>query len=113
MPQLNTEDERTAAGIIVEDRLDRRIGKDAAIPVEFAIGVDRRKRRRQRSGRHDLLDSYSGPTAVKIMHHAGPDISGTDSQPRLPSVDDRAVHQLSQCFAERLRRVESSAMYPQ
>src|SRR6516164_9742067 len=76
MPQLNTEDERTAAGFIVEDRLDRRIGKDAAIPVEFAIGVDRRKRRRQRSGRHDLLDNYSGPTTVKIMHHAGPDIRG-------------------------------------
>ena len=51
------EDQRIAARIVVEHRLDRRVGKDAAVPVEFAVDAHRRKGRRQRARRHDVFDA--------------------------------------------------------
>src|SRR5262249_3257578 len=71
------------------------------------------KRRRQRSGCHDLFGRDLGLPTVEIMHHAGPDIRSSDSQPWRPSVNDREVHQFGECFAERHGRIETSAIHPQ
>jgi hypothetical protein len=45
IPQVNGEDEGVAARIVVENHFSRRIGKDAAIPIEFVIDTDGWKRR--------------------------------------------------------------------
>ena len=57
IPQMHGEDQRVLARIVVEDRLGRRVGEDAAVPVELAVDAHRRERRRQRAGRHDVLDA--------------------------------------------------------
>src|SRR5207253_2031417 len=40
IPQVDRKNERVAAGAVVEDDLRRRVGKDAAVPVEFAIDLN-------------------------------------------------------------------------
>ena len=75
---MNREYERVAAGTVVEYHLGWRIGEDAAIPIVFAVDTDGWKRRRQRSGSHDMLGTDFRSAVVEIGHHAGAHVRGTD-----------------------------------
>ena len=92
---MHREDQRVLARIVVEDRLGRRVGEDAAVPVELAVDAHRRKRRRQRAGRHDVLDADLAVAAVEVSHLAGAHMRGADGEPRLARVDQREVDQLA------------------
>jgi hypothetical protein len=97
VPHVHREDQRVAAGIAVEDRLGRRIGENAAVPVELAIDAHCWKRRRQCTRRRNVLDLDLGISAVEIAHHAGADVSGADHQARPALVDEPS------CATARLR----------
>src|SRR5262245_66337550 len=42
IPHVHGEDQRVAAWIVLEDRLGRRIGENATVPVEIAVDADRK-----------------------------------------------------------------------
>ena len=46
VPQVHGEDQRVDARVLVEDDLRRRVGKDAAVPVQLAVDAHGRERRR-------------------------------------------------------------------
>ena len=68
IPQVHGKDQRVLARIVVEDRFGRRVREDAAVPIEFAVDAHRRKGRRQRARRHDVLDAEFAVAAVEISH---------------------------------------------
>ena len=43
VPQVHREDQRVLARIVVEDHLGRRVGEDAAVPIELAVDAHRRE----------------------------------------------------------------------
>src|SRR4051812_2521577 len=55
VPDVHDEHQRVAARVIVEYRLDRRVGEDAAIPIELAVDADRGEGGRQGARRHDVV----------------------------------------------------------
>ncbi len=110
IPQMHREDQRVLARIVVEDRLGRRVGENAAVPIELAVDAHGRKRRRQRTGRHDVLDADLGFAAVEVTHLAGAHVRGADREPRLAVVDQREVDQFVQRLLQRRGRVEAGAI---
>ena len=44
LPEMHREDQRVAARMIVEDALGRRVGENAAVPIELAVDAHRRER---------------------------------------------------------------------
>ena len=107
VPEMDGEDQRVLARIVVEDRLGRRVGEDAAVPVELAVDAHRRKRRRQRAGRHHVLDVDRHVAAVEVVHRAGAHMGGADGQPRPAIVDQVEVDQVAQGVFQRRGRVEA------
>src|SRR6516164_2280126 len=110
---MNREYQRVTAGTVVEYHLGRRIGEDAAVPIIFTVDTDGWKRRRQRSGSHDMRGTEFRLAAVEIVHHAGAHVRGTDCKSWRSCVDDRKVHQLGEGLPERRGRIESGAVHPQ
>ena len=56
VPHLVGEHDGVAPRIVAEHRLDRRVGKDAAVPVGLAVDAHRGKGRRQRGGRKHVAE---------------------------------------------------------
>src|SRR5829696_7242910 len=54
VPDMDGEDHAAAARHVVEHRLDRRIGEDAAVPVELAVDTHGGEGRWKGAGRHDM-----------------------------------------------------------
>ena len=73
----------------------------------LAIDFDRRKARRQRATRHDMLGSNCMRGAVEIDKIAGPDIDGTRAEPRHTGVETIKIDQPLQCRLERARVVDA------
>ena len=110
VPHVHGEDQRVAARVVVEDHLGRRVGEDAAVPVELAVDAHGRERRRQRARRHDVLDADLHVAAVEVAHLAGAHVRGADGQPRLAAVDEREIDQLGQRLLQRRGRVVAGAL---
>ena len=87
VPQMHGEDQRVAARVVVEDALGRRVGEDAAVPIELAVDAHGRERRRQRARRHDVAGVELHLAAVEVVHHARAHMRRADRQPRMPAVD--------------------------
>src|SRR5262245_22812017 len=47
LPDIDPEDDRIAPGLVVEHRLDRRVGVNASVPISLTTDTDCRKRRRE------------------------------------------------------------------
>ena len=92
-------------GLIVEDALGRRVGEDAAVPIELAVDAHGGEGRRQRARRHDVRRRELHLRRVEIMHHAGAHMRGADGEPRVAAIDEREVDELFQRPAQRLGRV--------
>ena len=107
---MHREDQRILARIVVEHRFGRRVGQNAAIPIQLAVDPDSGERRRQRAGRHDVLDAEFAITAVEIPHLAGADMGGADGQPRPATVDQIEIDQFGQGLLQRLGGVVSGPL---
>ena len=96
LPQIDREDQAVAPRIVVEDDLDRRVRIDAAIPIELAFDLDRRKCRRQGAGGHHMRDAEIHVPAVEIPHAAAPDVHRANGQANRLAIDIGDVDQLAQ-----------------
>ena len=87
--------------------LQRRIRDEAAVPILLAFDLDRRKARRQRTARHDMLrpDGVSG--GVEIDEIAGPDIDGARAEARHPGIEAIKIDQALQRSLERFGVIEA------
>jgi hypothetical protein len=101
IPDLDRKDHRTAARLVVQHRLDRRIGIDAAIPVRLAVDAHRRKRRRQRARRHHVRGHQRLLAAVEIAHRAGARVDRADREPHMLVVDVIEIDQRVDGAAQR------------
>ena len=79
---MDREDERVAARVVVEDRLDRRVRQDPAVPVEVAVDANGRKGGRQRARGHHVADGKRHVAAVEIAHFAGAHFRRADGEAR-------------------------------
>ena len=93
--------------LIVEDVGQRRIGDEAAVPVEGAVDLDRRQPWRQGAGRHDVarIDPVGG--GVEIAEIARFDVHGADRQARCAAVEPIPVDIFVERLRERRRIVEA------
>ena len=82
IPEVDGEDQRVPARVVVKHHLGRRVGEDAAVPVQLAVDAHGGKCRRQRTGRHDVLHVQLAAAAVEIRHLAGAHVRGPDRQAR-------------------------------
>ena len=110
VPHVHREDQRRAARIVLEDHFGRRVGENAAVPIELAVDAHRRKRGRQRAGRQDVVDGDRLLAAVEIAHHAGAHMRRPDREPWRAAVDQREVDQFAERFAQRRGGVEARAI---
>jgi hypothetical protein len=104
----------TAPRMVVEHRLDRRVGVDAAVPIRLAVDPDRGERGRQRARGHDVLEAERLLAAVEVAHLARAHAHGADRQSRLRFIENSNIHQLAEGVAQRRgvvpgRGVESNA----
>ena len=112
IPHVNREDEGVASRMVVENRFARRVGKNPAVPIELAVDANRRKGRRQRAGRHDVLGGDFACAAVEIAHLAGAHMGGADGEPRLAAIDEIKIDQLFKGLLQRRGRVITGALGP-
>src|SRR6516225_8372130 len=77
VPEVNRENKRAAAGIVVEDHLGWGVRQDSAVPVMLALDAHGRKRRWQGARGHYVFDTNWHVSAIEITHGRGPHISRT------------------------------------
>jgi hypothetical protein len=65
-PQVNGEHDTATPGIIVEDRLDRRVGENTPVPIEFITYPDGWEAWRQSPGGHNVPDRQFCITTIEI-----------------------------------------------
>ena len=109
VPHVHGEDQGVAARVVVEDHLGRRIGENAAVPIELAVDAHGREGRRQCARCQDVLDADLDFAAVEVAHLAGAHMRGADREPRLAPVDEREIDQLA---AASSRAGRSSSIRP-
>lgn len=107
---MDREDNRVSSRIVVEYRLAGRIGKNAAVPVEFAVDAHRRKGGRKSPRSHDMPDVEPAIAGVEIAHPAGSHMRRAHSQARPSLIDQVEVHEFSERVFEWSRRVVASAV---
>ena len=105
IPEVNGEDQRVLARVVVEHRFGRRVRQHAAVPVELAFDPHRRKGRRQRARCQDVLDRKCATEAVEIAHLAGPHMGGTNREPRAAAIDQIEIDELKKCLLQRRNRI--------
>ena len=110
IPHVDGEDHRVAARLVVEHRLDRRIGVDAAVPVGVAVDAHRGKRRRQRARRHDVIHCERLVAAVEIAHFATLDVDRPDRQSRFAAVEVLDIDELGERCPQGRGRVIGGAV---
>ncbi len=103
--QIHLEGEPAAAGIIAENVLQRRIGNQAAIPIELAIGFHRGKRRGQRAAGHDMPGPNLHLRIVEVAKIARSHIDGAHAEAGFARIDAIKIDQAFQRRLERLRIV--------
>ena len=113
MPHVDREDERITPRVVVEHRLDRRVGVQAAIPVRHAVDAHRRERRRQRARGHDMLDAEGLFTAVEVAHLAAAHVDRADRKARAFRVQQIEIDQPGQRLPQRLGAVVARLLHPQ
>jgi hypothetical protein len=104
--QVNLQDHQPArARIRIQHVLQRRVRKDAAVPVVLAVDMDGRKARRQRAAGHDVLDADALSRIVEIRRVARAHVHRSDTQANFAPVDPIEVDESLQRRLERCRVV--------
>ncbi len=106
-PQVDLEGERVLARPGIEHPLQRRVGDDAAVPVELAVDLGGGKARRQRAAGHDMGGGDLVRLVVEIGEVAGPDVGGADAEAGLARIDPVEIHQALEQRLERRDVVEA------
>jgi hypothetical protein len=96
---------RESLRIIVEHHFGRRVGENAAVPVQLAVDARGRKCRRKRAGGHDMLHVQLAAAAVEIRHLAGAHVRRRDREARPSAVDQLEVDELGESGLKRRCRV--------
>jgi hypothetical protein len=96
IPKMHDEYQRTAARVIIEHRLHRRVRQNTAIPIELTVNADGREGRWQRAGRHDMTHIEFRVAAVEIAHLRGTNVRCSHRQSAHTTVDNIKVDQVSQ-----------------
>ena len=109
VPDMDGEDQRVAARSIVENRLDRRVRENPAVPVKIAIDAHGRESRRQRARRHYVTNGEGHVPAVEIAHLARADLGRPDGQSGRGPCDEREIDELGQRLLQWHGRVISRA----
>ena len=68
VPDVDSEDHRVAPRMVLEHGFDRRVRVDAAVPIRLAVDSHCRERRRQRAGRHHMVDAQPTRMAEARAH---------------------------------------------
>jgi hypothetical protein len=100
IPHVDSEHQRVAAWVVVEYRLDRRVGDNSSVPIKFAVDAHRRKGRRQRARCHYMADRE-----LRIAHFTGLDVCRANREPCRASVNRWKTHEIRQGFFERMSRI--------
>ena len=104
IPEMDGEDERVPARVVVQHHLGGRVGEDAAVPIQLAVDARRRKCRRKRAGRHDVLQVQLAAAAVEIRHLAGAHVCRPNREARLSFADEIEVDEFGERGAMFARR---------
>src|SRR5262245_25499897 len=78
--EIDLDHEELSLTTRVEDVLEGRVGDDTSVPVRDAADENRRKSRRQRAARHDVLGSDALPCTVEVDGLAAFDLDRTDRE---------------------------------
>ena len=100
-PEIDLEHQRVPLRAAVDHPAQRRVGDKPAVPIIFAVDLDRRKRRRQRAACHDVFRPDAVRGGIEISEIAGPHIDGADAQARRPVIDAIEIDQPLQRLLER------------
>jgi hypothetical protein len=103
IPQMNREDQRVPARIVVKYGFRRCIGQDSAVPIKLAIDAHRRKGRRQRTRGHEMLYCDGSLSTVEIAHPASANVSSADRQAWSAAIDKIEVYEFLKGALQRLR----------
>src|SRR5262249_1236995 len=106
LKNIDLECQAAATRIIIQHVLQRRVGDETAVPVVFAVDLDRWKTGRQRAARHHMLRANGDFRAVEIGKAAGAHIHSSHAEAdAFGTVDAVEVDELFKCLLERYRTV--------
>ena len=106
LKNIDLERQAAATRIIIQHVLQRRVGDETAVPVIFAVDLDRWKTGRQRAARHHMLRANGDFRAVEIGEAAGAHIHRSHAEAGvLGIVDAVEVDELFERLLERRRAV--------
>ena len=122
-PEIHLKRERVLARALLDHPLQRRVRDEAAVPVEFAFDLHRRKAGRQRSARHHVLGPDRVRGVIEIDEIAGAHVHGADAEAHPARIDpvevdkplQRAFQVLGLVEARRLKgavRVQPGSRQP-
>ena len=99
VPHLHCKNHRVLTWLVIEHGFDGRVRINAAVPVRFAVHADRRKRRRQRTRSHHVLETNGLVAVIEVTHLAVVHIDRAHREPHVPAVDVVEIDHLGECFA--------------
>ena len=99
--------------MIIENALGRRIGENAAVPIEFAVDAHGREGRRQSARGHDVVRRQLHLLGIEIMHHARAHMRCPHSKPWSALIDEGEIDELIERLAQRLGRVVAGMVGPE
>ncbi len=99
--QIDLERQRVHVVLLIALALRRRVGNDAAIPMEVRADLDHRQRRRQGARRHHVLGADFFVGVVEIDEVAGLHVDRADGETQPALVDEREVDEFAEGLGER------------
>ncbi len=98
LKQIDLKHQRGQALLLIEQILERRIGDDAAVPVIFALDLDRGEGGRKRARGHNMFWSDPLLIGIEIDKIAGPDIHRADANALAAIVQNVEINQAFESF---------------
>src|SRR6516165_4536655 len=92
-PQIDLEGQSVLPRAAVEHPLQRRVGDEAAVPIEFPIDLCSRKAGRQGAAGHHMLRANLVGGVVEIDEVAAANVHGADAETSSPGVYQVEIHQ--------------------
>jgi hypothetical protein len=101
---------RRMAWALLDDPLQRGVRDEAAVPIEFALDLNRRKAGRKRSTRYHVLGSDRMLLIIEVDEIAGAHVDRTDAEPHLAGIDPVEVDQPLQRAIQNLGFVKTRGL---
>src|SRR5262249_4199491 len=90
--------------------LQRGVGDEPAIPIEFALHLDGRTAGWKRAARHDVLGPYLVAVRIEIDEVAAANVDGADAEAHLAEIDAIEVDEPLQRAPQRRRVVPTGGL---